>query len=116
MWFYVALLTSLVGAVEVIITKKLVKGVGASVLTWATLVLATPIIFLFALKDGIPQLNHLFFVGVVGSVLFYTASQVIGYRAMRMADLSAIYPLLHWGQFLHYLLPYCHPCQKNQVF
>jgi len=97
MWFYIALLTSLIGAVEVIVTKKLVKGVDASVLTWATLVLATPIIFLFALKDGIPQLNNLFFVGVVGSVLFYTASQVIGYRAMRMADLSAIYPLASLG-------------------
>lgn len=97
MWFYIALLTSLVGAVEVIVIKKLVKGVGASVLTWATLVLATPIISLFALKDGIPQLNNLFFVGVVGSVIFYTASQVIGYRAMRMTDLSAIYPLASLG-------------------
>lgn len=97
MWFYIALLTSLVGAVEVIITKKLVKGVGASVLTWATLVLATPIIFLFALKDGIPQLNNLFVIGVAGSVLFYTASQVMGFKAMRMANLSAVYPLASLG-------------------
>lgn len=97
MWFYTALLTSVVTAVTVIVSKKLIKGVSASVLTWATLVLATPIIFLFALKEGIPQLNYLFFIGVTGSVLFYTASQVIGFKAMRMADLSAIYPLASLG-------------------
>lgn len=84
-------------AVTVIVSKKLIKGVSASVLTWATLALATPIIFLFAHKEGIPQLNYLFFIGVTGSVLFYTASNIIGFKAMRMADLSAIYPLVSLG-------------------
>jgi uncharacterized membrane protein len=97
MWFYTALLTSVISAIVVIVSKKLIKGVSASVLTWATLALATPIIFIFALREGIPQLNFLFTIGVTGSVLFYTASKVIGFKAMRMADLSAIYPLVSLG-------------------
>lgn len=97
MWFYAALVTSFVSAISVIINKRLIKGVSAVVLTWATLVLATPIIFIFALKDGFPQLNYLFLIGVSGSVLFYTVSHVIGFKAMRIADLSAIYPLVSLG-------------------
>lgn len=94
MWFYTALLTAVVSAIAVIVDKKLIKGVSASVLTWATLVLATPIIAIFAFREGLPQLNFLFLIGVTGSVLFYTVSQIAGFKAMRMADLSATYPLV----------------------
>ena len=45
MWFYTAFITSVISAIAVIVSKKLIAGVSASVLTWATLVLATPIIF-----------------------------------------------------------------------
>lgn len=93
MWFYAAILTSIVSAFSVIVSKKLIKDVSATVLTWATLVLATPVIFLIALTKGMPSLNYLFLVGVVGSVVFYTVSKVIGLRAMRLANLSTIYPL-----------------------
>ena len=97
MWFYISLLTSVITAISVIVSKRLIKGVSATVLTWATLALATPIIFIFALKEGLPQLNYLFLLGVIGSVLFYTVSKVIGFKALRMADLSAIYPLVALG-------------------
>lgn len=97
MWFYLAILTTGVSAISVIVSKRLIKGVSATVLTWATLVLATPIIIPFAIREGIPQLNGIFVVGVTGSVFFYTLSKVIGFRAMRMADLSAIYPLVSLG-------------------
>jgi transporter family protein len=97
MWFYKALLTSVISANSVIVGKRLIKGVSATVLLWTTLTLSTPIIFFFALKDGLPELNYLFFVGVIGSVLFYTASKMIGLKAIRMADLSTIYPLVALG-------------------
>lgn len=97
MWFYTALLTSILSAFTVILSKKLLKGVSPSVLTWITLVLATPIILAFTIKDGFPTLNLLFFVGVCGSVFFYTISHVIGYRAIGTTDLSLIYPLVSLG-------------------
>jgi|GEM_PF-929359 len=94
MWFYKALLTAVISAISVIVSKKLIHGVRAAVLTWATLVLATPLIFVFALRQGWPQVSGLFWVGVGGSVLFYTAAKVLSFRAIRMADLSAVYPLV----------------------
>ena len=57
MWFYTAFISSVISAIAVIVSKKLIAGVSASVLTWATLVLATPIIFIFTLQGGLPQLK-----------------------------------------------------------
>ena len=113
MWFYTALLTSVVSAGAVIISKKLIKDVSASVLTWATLVLATPIIFIFAFRDGLPQLNYLFYLGVLGSVFFYIISQVVGFKALRIADLSAIYPLISLGPIFSLLIALLPPLSER---
>ena len=113
MWFYAALLTSVITAVIAIFGKKLVQNVSATVLTWATLVLATPIIFIFVLKEGVPQLNNLFLLGVTGSVLFYTASQITGFKAMRMANLSAIWPLISLGPIFTLLIALLPPLSER---
>lgn len=113
MWFYAALLASVLTATIAIVSKKLVLNVSASVLTWATLVLATPIIFIFTLKDGMPQLNYLFLLGVTGSVLFYTASQITSFRAMRMANLSTIWPLISLGPIFTLIIAFMPPLSER---
>src|SRR3989339_2261968 len=116
MWFYLALATSLISAVSVILSKKILKGVSPSVLTWCTLVLATPIIAVFAIKEGIPNLNTLFIAGVVGSVIFYTASKIIQFRAMKIADLSAIYPLVSLGPIFTLIVAFLPPLNEKPGF
>ncbi|OGG28751.1 hypothetical protein A2971_00300 [Candidatus Gottesmanbacteria bacterium RIFCSPLOWO2_01_FULL_46_21] len=113
MWFYTALITSVITAIIAIVGKKLVANVSASVLTWATLVLATPIIFIFVLKEGVPQLNYVFLLGVTGSVLFYTASQITGFRAMRISNLSAIWPLISLGPIFTLLIALMPPLSER---
>jgi len=116
MWFYIALATSLISAVSVIFSKKILKGVSPSVLTWCTLFLATPIIAIFAIKEGIPELNILFVVGVTGSVLFYTISTILQFRAMKIADLSAIYPLVALGPILTLIVAFLPPLNEKLSF
>lgn len=113
MWFYIALATSLISAVSIILNKRILKGVSPSVLTWCTLVLATPIIAIFAIKEGIPNLNILFLIGVVGSVIFYTISQITQYGAMKIADLSAIYPLVSLGPIFTLLVAFLPPLNEK---
>lgn len=113
MWFYAALLASVLTATIAIVSKKLVLSVGAPVLTWATLVLATPIIFIFALKEGVPQLNYLFLSGVTGSVIFYTVSQITGFQAMRIADLSSIWPLISLGPIFTLVIAFMPPLSER---
>lgn len=116
MWFYIALTTSLISAVSVIFSKKILKEVSPSVLTWCTLVLATPIIAIFAIKEGVPDLNILFAVGVAGSVLFYTISTIVQFRAMKIADLSAIYPLVVLGPILTLIVAFLPPLNEKPGF
>ena len=116
MWFYIALATSVISAISVIFSKKILKGVSPSVLTWCTLVLATPIIAIFAIKEGIPNLNTLFIAGVVGSVIFYTASEIIQFRAMKIADLSAIYPLVSLGPIFTLIVAFLPPLNEKPGF
>lgn len=113
MWFYAAVLASVLTASIAIVSKKLVPNVNASVLTWATLVLATPIIFIFTVREGIPQLNYLFLLGVAGSVLFYIASQITGFQAMRMANLSAIWPLISLGPIFTLVIAFMPPLSER---
>lgn len=113
MWFYLALATSLISAISVIFSKKILKGVSPSVLTWCTLVLATPIIAIFTIKEGIPNLNVLFLVGIVGSVIFYTIAQITQFRAMKIADLSAIYPLVSLGPIFTLLIAFFPPLNEK---
>lgn len=116
MWFYFALATSFISAVSIILNKRILKGVSPSVLTWCTLVLATPIIAIFAIKEGVPNLNILFVAGVVGSVLFYTISQITQFRAMKIADLSAIYPLVSLGPIFTLLVAFLPPLNEKPGF
>jgi uncharacterized membrane protein len=116
MWFYIALATSLISAVSIVFNKKILRGVSPYVLTWCTLLLATPIIAIFAMREGIPSLNKLFFIGVVGSVLFYAISTIIQFRAMKIADLSAIYPLVCLGPVFTLLAAFFPPLNEELGF
>src|SRR3990167_10058585 len=87
MWFYTAFITSVISAIAVI--------------------------FIFTFQGGIPQLNYLFFFGVIGSVLFYIVSQVVGFKAMRMANLSAIWPLISLGPIFTLLIALLPPLSER---
>jgi drug/metabolite transporter (DMT)-like permease len=116
MWFYIALATSLISAVSIILNKRILKGVSPSVLTWCTLVLATPIVAIFAIKEGVPRLSILFIIGVVGSVLFYTISKIVQFQAMKIADLSAIYPLVSLGPIFTLFVAFLPPLNEKLGF
>lgn len=116
MWFYFALATSFISAVSIILNKRILKGVSPSVLTWCTLLLATPIIVIFAIKEGVPNLNILFAVGVIGSVIFYTISNIVQFRAMKIADLSAIYPLVALGPIFTLVVAFLPPLNEKPNF
>ncbi len=116
MWFYIAIITAVIFAISVILNKRILKGVSPLVLTWCTLVLATPIIVVIAIKEGIPSLNLLFITGIVGSVLFYTVSQIVQFKAMKIADLSAIYPLISLGSIFTLLVAFLPPLNEKPGF
>ncbi|OGD84623.1 hypothetical protein A2165_02295 [Candidatus Curtissbacteria bacterium RBG_13_40_7] len=113
MWFLFAFAAAVLAAISVIISKELLKGVTASVLTWGQIVISTPIIALFLFREGIPQLGIGFFIAALGSVIFYTLSKIIGYKAIRMSDLSLVYPLISLGPVFTFLVAFFPPLSEK---
>ncbi|MDO8513411.1 MAG: DMT family transporter [bacterium] len=116
MWFYVALGSSVIGAISIILNKRILRSVSPLVLTWCTLVLATPIIAIFAIKEGMPNLNSWFAIGILGSVFFYVIHKVAQFRAMKIADLSAIYPLIALSPIFTLIIAYLPPLSERSGF
>lgn len=94
MWFYTALFAALISGLSVTLSKQALKNVSPIILYWIIITISTPLVAIFAFKDGIPELNKYFFIGVGGSVLLYSFSRILQFRVIRDANLSQVYPLI----------------------
>ncbi|KKQ02110.1 MAG: Integral membrane protein DUF6 [Candidatus Roizmanbacteria bacterium GW2011_GWA2_36_23] len=104
MWFWISLLGALFSAVSVILNKRLLKTINPIVLTWCLFTLNAPLYLYFAFKDGLPRINNLFYVGVLGSSLFFVFSKNLSLHSFKHSLLSRIYPLTAFGPFFAYIL------------
>jgi len=85
---------AVISGLYTVLSKHTLKTISPWVLFWSVMVVSTPIIFLFTWQNGIPALGRAFFVGVFGSVIFYSVSKIIFYRVIKETDLSHVYPLI----------------------
>src|SRR3989344_3716519 len=99
MWFWLALLSAILGAIEVILSKRILHKVSSSVLAWTTFTLSIPFLFVLSLKDGIPSLNLIFYIGVFGSSLAFVFAKTIGNRSLKQNLISKIMPLAAFSGF-----------------
>ncbi|KKS03862.1 MAG: hypothetical protein UU82_C0042G0007 [Candidatus Nomurabacteria bacterium GW2011_GWC2_41_8] len=104
MWFYAALLMSLLTGIYVVISKHTIKNMDPVIFYWVIITASTPFVFMFAWKNGIPTLDYMFFIGVFGSAIFYTASKIIFWKTIKNSLLSEIYPLISIGPIFTLIL------------
>jgi uncharacterized membrane protein len=97
MWFYAALGMALISGIYTILSKHTLKRIDPIVFYWAVILFSIPFILPLAIKEGVPELNSTFIVGVVGSVIFYSASKIIFYQVIQKTDLSKVHPLVSLG-------------------
>jgi len=97
MWFYAALATAVISGGYTVYSKHTLKNTDPFVFYWAVMTTSIPFVFIFSYQDGIPNLSYPFFIGIVGSVVFYTISKVIFYHSIKNAVLSHVYPLISIG-------------------
>lgn len=103
MWFWLSLASALFGALEIIINKHALNRVSAAVLSWALLTLSTPLLIPFLIKEGIPSVNQLFFVGICGSAITYVFSKTMINTALKENLISKILPLTAFSGVFTYL-------------
>lgn len=94
MWFYAALSMALISGIFTILSKHALKKIDPIVFYWAAILFSTPFILPLVIKEGIPELNHKFFIGVIASVIFYTVSKIIFNKIIQKNNLSEVYPII----------------------
>jgi drug/metabolite transporter (DMT)-like permease len=60
MWFWWAILSAVFSAISIILNKKALKSINASLVSWALFAFSIPFLIYPAFKDGWPKLNFTF--------------------------------------------------------
>ena len=103
MWFWLAAASAVLGAVDVTLNKKILHNVSAAVLTWSLFALTLPIVAIIVLKEGIPSLSLLFFVGVFGSAFSFVFAKTVMNETLKQNLVSKVYPLTAFSGFFTYI-------------
>lgn len=96
MWVLLALGAALLTSFNPILYKRMLKDADAVVVVWGVTLLALPLLglFTFALTPQLPHLDWLFAVGVLGSAGLNAIAHLASTRALKLADVSLVTPLL----------------------
>jgi uncharacterized membrane protein len=103
MWFWYGLAAAFVGAIEVVIGKKILNKVGAPLFTWSLFTLNLPLFALLSLETGIGQLNYLFWIGTFCSSVLFVFSKTMSNQSIKRGLLSKLFPLSSLSVLFTYL-------------
>lgn len=103
MWFWLTIISTVLGAVEVILSKKILYKVSPTVLTWFLFASTLPILIVLVCFEGIPVLNLYFFIATFTSALIFIFSKMITNNALKQNLISKIMPLSSFGGLFTYI-------------
>ncbi|MEW6403403.1 MAG: EamA family transporter [Chloroflexota bacterium] len=96
MWIVFALGAALLASFNPILYKRMLKDADPLVAVWGVVLLALPLLGLFtlALTPQLPRLDWLFVLSVLGSAGLNAVAHLASTRALKLADVSLVTPLL----------------------
>lgn len=103
MWFWLAVGSAVLGAIDVILNKKLLNSVSPSLLSWALFALTIPILIVFTFFEGIPSINSMFFAGVIGSSIAFVFARTLLNSTLKQGLISQIMPLTAFSGMFSYI-------------
>jgi drug/metabolite transporter (DMT)-like permease len=96
MWITLALGAALLTSFNPILYKRILKDADTLAVVWGVTLLALPVLglFTFALTPQLPRLDWFFVLGVLGSAGLNAVAHLASTRALKLADVSLMTPLL----------------------
>lgn len=96
MWVFLALGAALLTSFNPLLYKRMLKDADSLVVVWGVTLLALPLLgtLTFALAPQLPRLDWLFAIGVLGSAGLNVIAHLASTRALKLADVSLVTPLL----------------------
>jgi len=112
MWILLVLLSVLFSAFSVIITKKILVKISPLLLFWIVPILASPVYILAVFKNGFPEGDNVFWISIIGSVIFYSASYILSCNALKLSQASEVYPLTSFRVLFTILIAMISPLRE----
>lgn len=96
MWAVFALSAAALTSFNPILYKRMLKDADTIIVVWGVMLLALPLLglFAFALTPRLPEVDWLFAFSVLGSAGLNAAAHLASTRALKLADVSFVTPLL----------------------
>lgn len=96
MWVFLALGAAALTSFNPILYKRMLKDADTIIVVWGVMLLALPLsgLFAFALTPRLPEVDWLFAFSVLGSAGLNAAAHLASTRALKLADVSFVTPLL----------------------
>ncbi len=96
MWAFLAISAAVFTSFNPILYKRILKDADTIVVVWGITSLSLPLLALFTFTpmSNIPAIDWLFAFGVLGSAALNVVAQVASTRALKLADVSLVTPLL----------------------
>lgn len=103
MWFWYAIISALTSALTVILTKKALDKINASLVSWALFAFSLPFLIYPTIKDGIPRLNIYFWIAMMGSALVFGYAKTLSLKSLKGSLMSDVVPLAFFSVLFQYL-------------
>ena len=103
MWFWYAIFSALVSAISVILNKKALKNINASLVSWSLFAFSIPFLIYPAFKDGWPKLNTVFWIAITASVVSFAYAKTLTLKSLKGSLMSEIVPLAFFMVLFNYL-------------
>ncbi|MBI5127551.1 EamA family transporter [Candidatus Roizmanbacteria bacterium] len=103
MWFWYALMSALVSAVSVILNKKALKNINASLVSWSLFAFSIPFLIYPAFKDGFPKLNIVFWLSTTVSVILFAYAKTLSLKSLKGSLMSEVVPLAFFSVLFQYV-------------
>lgn len=96
MWVFLALGAAALTSFNPILYKQMLRDADTIIVVWAVTLLSLPLLGLLTFGSDLhlPAFDGLFAVGVIGSAVLNVFAQLASTRALKLADVSLVTPLL----------------------
>lgn len=103
MWFWFAIISAIFSAVSIILNKKALNKINASIVSWSLFAFSIPFLIYPTIKDGIPELNKYFWFGAIGSIVSFAFAKTLALKSLKGSLISEVIPIAFFSVFFQYI-------------
>jgi bacterial/archaeal transporter family protein len=103
MWFWFALLSAIFSAVSIVLNKKALNNINASIVSWSLFAFSIPFLIIPTIKEGIPELNNYFWIGAIGSIVSFAFAKTLALKSLKGSLVSEVIPIAFFSVLFQYV-------------